>query len=129
VHAVRLSRDNLVYAADRVNNRIQVFRPDGTFVKEAFVERKTTPPEGTAFDIAFSADPEQRFLYLADGSNKKVQILDRQTLAVLGFFGGHGGHGPGQFFHLHSIATDSKGNVYIGESFGKRVVRWKYMGM
>jgi hypothetical protein len=43
--------------------------------------------------------------------------------------GGHGGHGPGQFFHLHSIATDSKGNIYIGESFGKRVARWKLLGM
>jgi hypothetical protein len=129
VHAVRISRDGLVYVGDRVNNRIQVFRPDGTFVKETFIQRKTTTPEGTAFDLAFSPDPQQRFLYLADGSNKKVQILNRQTLEVLGFFGGHGGHGPGQFFHLHSIATDSKGNVYVGESFGMRVLRWNYKGL
>jgi DNA-binding beta-propeller fold protein YncE len=129
VHAVRLSNDGLLYVGDRVNNRIQVFHPDGSFVKEAYIERKTSATEGTAFDIAFSPDKAQRFLYVPDGSNKKVQILDRETLEVLGFFGGHGGHGVGQFFHIHSIATDSKGNIYIGESFGKRVTKWTYKGM
>ena len=126
VHGIRMSNDGLIYVGDRVNNRIQVFKPDGTFVKEGYIERKTRAPEGTAFDIAFSPDKQQRFLYVPDGSNKKVQILNRETLEVLGFFGGHGGHGTGQFFHLHSIATDSKGNIYLGESFGKRVLKWTY---
>jgi len=124
VHGIRISNDGLVYVGDRVNNRIQVFTPDGKFVKEGFIERKTSTPEGTAFDVAFSADKRQQFLYVSDGSNKKVQILNRETLEVAGFFGGHGGHGTGQFYHLHSIATDSKGNVYVGESFGERALRW-----
>jgi hypothetical protein len=129
VHGIRISNDDLVYVGDRVNNRIQVFRPDGTFVKEGYIERKTSTPEGTAFDIAFSPDRQQQFFYVPDGSNKKVQILNRDTLEVVGFFGGHGGHGTGQFFHIHSIATDSKGNVYLGESFGMRALRWNYKGM
>jgi DNA-binding beta-propeller fold protein YncE len=129
VHGIRISNDDLVYVGDRVNNRIQVFRPDGTFVKEGYIERKTSTPEGTAFDIAFSPDKQQQFLYVPDGSNKKVQILNRDTLEVVGFFGGHGGHGVGQFFHIHSIATDSKGNIYLGESFGMRALRWNYKGM
>ena len=129
VHGIRISKDDLVYVGDRVNNRIQVFRPDGTFVKEGFIERKTSTPEGTAFDIAFSPDKQQQFLYVPDGSNKKVQILNRDTLEVVGFFGGHGGHGTGQFFHTHSIASDSKGNIYLGESFGMRALRWNYKGM
>ncbi len=129
VHAVRVSRDGLIYVGDRANNRIQVFQLDGTFLKEGYIERQTSAPEGTAFDIAFSADPQQRFIYVPDGTNKKVQILDRDTLEVLGYFGGHGGHGVGQFFHIHSIATDSKGNIYLGESAGMRVMRWNYMGM
>ena len=129
VHGIRIANDGLVYVGDRVNNRIQVFRPEGTFVKEGYIERKTRSAEGTAFDIAFSPDPQQRFLYVPDGSNKKVQILNRETLEVVGFFGGHGGHGTGQFFHIHSIATDSKGNIYLGESFGKRVLKWTYKGM
>jgi DNA-binding beta-propeller fold protein YncE len=129
VHGIRISNDDLVYVGDRVNNRIQVFKPDGTFVKEGYIERKTSSPEGTAFDIAFSPGQQQQFLYVPDGSNKKVQILNRDTLEVLGFFGGHGGHGTGDFFHIHSIATDSKGNIYLGESFGMRVLRWNYKGM
>ena len=129
VHGIRISNDGLVYVGDRVNNRIQVFHPDGTFVKEAYIERKTSAPEGTAFDIAFSPDQRQQFIYVPDGSNKKVQILSRETLEVVGFFGGHGGHGTGQFFHIHSIATDSKGNIYLGESFGERVLRWNFKGM
>lgn len=126
VHAVRISNDDLVYVGDRRNNRIQVFKPDGTYIKEAYVERKTTGEEGTTFDFAFSSDPQQQFLYIPDGTNKKVQIVSRQTLEVVGYFGGHGGHGAAQFFHLHSIATDSKGNIYLGESFGKRVLKWGY---
>jgi DNA-binding beta-propeller fold protein YncE len=129
VHGIRISNDDLVYVGDRVNNRIQVFRPDGTFVKEGYIERKTSTPEGTAFDIAFSPDKQQQFLYVPDGSNKKVQILNRDTLEVVGFFGGRGGHGAGQFFHIHSIASDSKGNIYLGESFGMRALRWNYKGI
>lgn len=129
VHGIRISSDGLVYVGDRVNNRIQVFRPDGSFVREGYIERGTSAPEGTAFDIAFSPGARQQFLYVPDGSNKKVQILRRDTLDVVGFFGGHGGHGAGQFFHIHSIATDSTGNVYLGESFGMRVLRWNYKGM
>jgi DNA-binding beta-propeller fold protein YncE len=128
VHSVRVSNDGLVYVGDRVNNRIQVFKPEGTFIKEGYIERKTSTPEGTAFDIAFSPDKQQQFLYVPDGSNKKVQILNRETLEVLGFFGGQGGHGAGQFFHIHSIATDSKGNIYLGESFGMRVLKWSFKG-
>ena len=67
---------------------------------------------------------------MPDGSNKKVQIVDRQTLEILGFFGGHGGHGALDFYHIHSIATDSKGNMYMGEvNNGRRVLRWNYQGM
>ena len=80
-------------------------------------------------DFAFSPDPQQQFIYIPDGTNKKVQILNRQTLEVVGYFGGHGGHGAAQFFHIHSIATDSKGNIYLGESFGKRALKWSYKGM
>jgi hypothetical protein len=129
VHSLRISNDDLVYVGDRRNNRIQVFKPDGTYLKESYVERKTTGEEGTTFDFAFSPDPQQQFIYIPDGTNKKVQILNRQTLEVVGYFGGHGGHGAAQFFHIHSIATDSKGNIYLGESFGKRALKWSYKGM
>jgi hypothetical protein len=130
VHGIRISNDGLVYVGDRVNNRIQVFRLDGTFVKENYIERKTSGAEGTAFDIAFSPDKQQRFFYVPDGSNKKVDIVNRDTLEIVGFFGGHGGHGVADFFHIHSAVTDSKGNIYIGEvNNGRRVLRWNYKGV
>ena len=124
LHGIRISNDGLVYVADRVNSRIQVFSPEGKFIQEGYIERKTSSNEGTAFDVAFSPDKQQQFIYVPDGSNKKVQILNRDTLEVVGFFGGHGGHGIGEFFHVHSIASDSKGNLYLGESFGRRVTKW-----
>ena len=107
VHCAQLSNDGLLYVCDRVNDRIQVFKPDGTFVKEAFFETSTLG-SGSAWDIAFSRDPEQKFIYLADGENDKVRILDRQSLAVLTSFG-EGGRQPGEFYGVHSITTDSKG--------------------
>ena len=128
-HGIRVSNDGLVYLGDRRNNRIQVFQVDGTYVKEAYVQRKTIGEEGTTFDITFSPDKQQQFLYVPDGVNKKVQILNRDTLETVGFFGGRGGRGFGEFFHIHAISSDSRGNIYLGESFGQRVYRWNYKGM
>lgn len=130
VHGLRISNDGFVYVGDRVNNRVQVFKLDGAFVKEFYVNRGTHSNEGTAFDIGFSPDKQQQFLLVPDGSNKKVHIFNRETLQEVGYFGGHGGHGPADFFHLHNIAVDSKGNAFMGEvQAGMRVVRWNYKGM
>jgi DNA-binding beta-propeller fold protein YncE len=128
VHCAQLSDDGLLYVCDRDNDRIQVFKPDGTFVKEAFIATETLG-SGSAWDIAFSRDPEQKFIYLADGENDKVHILDRQSLEVLTSFG-TGGRQPGEFYGVHSIATDSKGNIYTTETYrGQRVQRFIYKGL
>ena len=112
-----VSNDDLVYVADRSNNRFQVFRLDGTFVREAFVNRNTLQAEGTVHTFALSRDPAQRYLYVADGSNKAIHILDRQTLTLLDSIGGHGGHNAREFFHLHSLASQPDSE---GESFCRR---------
>ncbi|MBM3776841.1 MAG: hypothetical protein FJW23_01205 [Acidimicrobiia bacterium] len=128
VHCADVSNDGLVYACDRVNNRVQVFRTDGTFVKEGFIAKRTLGA-GSVWDLAFSKDPEQRYLYLADGVNERVYILRRDTLEVLTSFG-DGGRQPGQFYGVHSIATDSRGNVYTTETYeGKRLQRFVYRGI
>jgi DNA-binding beta-propeller fold protein YncE len=128
MHCAEVSDDGFVYACDRASDRIQVFLKDGTFVKEAFVEPETLG-SGSVWDIAFSRDPEQRFIYLADGFNKKVHIILRETLEVLTSFG-DGGRQPGQFFGVHSIATDSKGNIYTTETYeGKRLQKFVYKGV
>jgi hypothetical protein len=128
VHCAQLSNDNLLYVCDRVNDRIQVFKPDGTFVKEQILY-KDTLGDGSVWDIAFSRDPQQKYIYLADGANEKVHILDRESLQVLTSFG-DGGRQPGEFYAVHSIASDSKGNIYTTETYrGQRVQRFLYKGL
>lgn len=128
VHCAEVSNDGLVYVCDRANNRIQVFQRDGTFVNETFIARRTRG-DGAVWDIAFSRDPEQRFLFVADGRNEKVYIVLRRTMEILTSFG-DGGRQPGQFFGVHSIATDSHGNVYTAETYeGKRLQKFVFKGM
>jgi len=128
VHCADLSNDGLVYVCDRPNDRLQVFKADGTFVKEVFVAPKTLG-DGSTWDVAFSKDPQQKYMYLADGKNEKIYVMDRQSLEILTSFGG-GGRQPGQFFAVHSIATDSKGNIFTTETYeGKRVQKFAYKGI
>jgi DNA-binding beta-propeller fold protein YncE len=128
VHGVAISEDRLVYVADRVNNRLQVFEPNGTFVREAFVDRRTRG-FGSVFELAFSKDSDQRFLYNPNGMNQSVDILLRDSLEVVARFG-QGGRYPGQFYSVHSITVDSRGNIYTGETLeGKRLQRFVYQGM
>jgi len=123
VHGVSISRDGLVYVSDRVNNRIQVFTLDGKFIKEGFIARGTLDSRGTSFAVAFSSDKEQKFLVVPDGANDKVRILDRQTLQVLDSWGRPGPY-AGQWHWLHSLAIDSKGNLYTAESRGNRLQKF-----
>ena len=124
VHAVRISSDNLVYMADRMNNRIQVFQKDGTFVRELIIARQTLWT-GSAWDIEFSPDADQTYIYVTDGMNRKVWILDRSNLEIIGSFG-HAGRNAGQFGWVHSIAMDSKGNLYTTEVIpGKRIQKFR----
>ena len=128
VHAAEPSNDGFVYVCDRPNNRIQVFKKDGTYVTEKIIARKTLGG-GSTWDIAFSRDTGQKFLYLADGQNMKIYVLERKTMEILTTFG-DGGRQPGQFYGVHSIATDSKGNIYTTETYeGKRVQKFVYKGL
>jgi WD40 repeat protein len=123
VSCVHLSKDGMVYVCDRQNDRIQVFQKDGKFVKEGVVS-KTTTGDGSVWDLAFSRDPQQSTLYVADGHDKKVWVLNRSSLESTGSFG-DGGRLPGHFYGVGSVAVDSKGNVYTGETYeGKRVQKF-----
>jgi DNA-binding beta-propeller fold protein YncE len=123
VHAVRISRDGLVYVCDRTNDRLQVFRKDGTFVTEAFIAKETFG-SGSVWDVGFSIDPAQTFLTVIDGTNQQVYVLRRSTLEVVSTFGG-AGHWAGQFYGAHNLAVDSKGHLYITETYeGKRVQKF-----
>jgi DNA-binding beta-propeller fold protein YncE len=128
VHCADMSVDRLIYVCDRLNDRLQIFTPDGKFVKEARYATNTKG-QGSVWDIAFSRDPQQQYIFFADGVNEKIHVVDRQSLRELTTFG-DGGRQPGQFYGVHSIAIDSRGNLYTTETFeGKRVQRFLYRGV
>jgi DNA-binding beta-propeller fold protein YncE len=126
-HGITVSSDGIVYVSDRANNRVQSFRLDGTFLKEGFVQRGSKGT-GTAFGVALSPAPDQRFLYVADGSNERIAILDRASLEEIGQIGGPG-RKAGEFFHIHSLGVDPQGNLVTGESQGYRVQKFIYKGL
>jgi WD40 repeat protein len=128
VHCAQPSNDGLIYVCDRTNNRMQVFKTDGTFVKQ-YVVKPGTKGDGSVWEIAFSPDPQQKFMYISDGANENIHVFDRQTMKELYWFGG-GGRQPGQFYAVHSIVTNSKGDIYTTETYrGQRVQKFTYKGM
>jgi DNA-binding beta-propeller fold protein YncE len=128
VHCVALANDGMLYVCDRQGDRVQVFHTDGSYIKEAFFATSTLAA-GSTWEIAFSKDPQQKFIYLTDGQNERVRIVDRETLKELTSFG-HGGRQPGEFYGVHSIAVDSKGNIYTTETYeGKRIQKFNYKGI
>ena len=154
VHSARISSDGLVYVSDRANQRVQVFTPEGKYLTQVFISRVKWPPSTrpgmlrgtplsqledgihnarmTASRTAFSPDKEQRYLYVLDRPNQRIAILDRKSLEILGSFGGGIGGDPGQFYVLHDIVTDSKGNVYtaeVNDNGGRRAQKFVYKGM
>ena len=124
VRAVSITPDGVVWIADRIGNRIQQFKIDGTYIGEAFVNRKSITAQGTVYDLAFS--PDGKWIYIPDGGNKQLYIVDRKTLKLAGTMGNHcGGQMVGCFNHLDAARTYSEGNIYTGEAAaGARIQRW-----
>ena len=128
VHCAEPSNDGFVYVCDRPNDRIQVFKKDGSFVKEKQIAPRTLG-DGSVWDIAFSKDKDQKYIFLADGKNERIYVMDRASLEIMTSFG-DGGRQPGSWFAVHSIATDTKGNIFTTETYeGKRVQKFSYKGI
>lgn len=124
VHCVKIANDGLVYVCDRTNNRLQVFKKDGTFVKEWFYE-KNTLANGAVWDVVIWPDPKQTWLLSADGANNEIRVIKREDGTVAGSFG-RNGRSAGQFHWVHTMAVDAKGNLYTGEvDTGKRIQKFK----
>lgn len=124
VHCVKIANDGLVYVCDRMNNRIQVFRKDGSFVRE-WQHLKETRGNGSMWDIGFWPDREQSVFMLADGENNEVRITRRADGEILDRFG-RSGRQAGMFHWVHNIAVDSYGNVFTSEvDNAKRVQRFR----
>ncbi len=133
VHAARVSNDGLVYVSDRAGKRFQVFTIDGKYVTQKFIDRWCEAPHcgngQTVASTAFSHDPEQKFLYVASRSPARIWVLDRKTLEPLDSFG-RPGVAPGEFYVIHHMNVDNKGNLYVTEvQDGKRVQKFTFKGM
>jgi DNA-binding beta-propeller fold protein YncE len=124
VHCVRIDKDGLVHVCDRTNDRVQVFRKDGTFVAEYFYE-KNTRATGSVYELVFSPDKVQKYIYMVDGANGEVRIIDHASKDVLGRFG-RVGRQAGEFTAAHNIAVDHQGNIYTAEvATGERIQRFR----
>ena len=131
-HGIIGSRDGLIYLADRANNRIQVFRQNGEFVREKILrprcgaqEKATWTPKRpcgneAAFSVGFSHDAPQTYLYIADGGTHVITVLRRSDLEVVDEFGGPG-VGPGQLGRPHNLTVDPSGNIFVAEAAGPKV--------
>jgi DNA-binding beta-propeller fold protein YncE len=123
VHCVRQMRDGTLFVCDRANNRIQVFRKDGAFVRQIVLEADTRG-SGSVWDLIAADDTTQRYLLVADGSNNQVYVMERETGRRVGAFGRNGRH-AGDFHWVHNIAVDSRGTVYTAEvDTGKRAQKF-----
>jgi hypothetical protein len=154
VHSARISNDGLLYVADRANKRVQIFTPEGKYVRQVFITRMKPAPSTetrtefgqpvskladglanagmTASRTAFSPDQEQRFLYVVDRIRQQIAILDRKSLEILGYAGDGIGSAPGAFYILHDVAADSKGNLYTAEvnnDGNRRAQKFAFTGM
>ena len=128
VHCVAVASDGLIYVCDRLNNRIQVFQKNGSFVSEFFTDRNTLG-NGSAYNAGLSPDRKQTYLFNADGENQHIWTFLRHTGEVLTKTG-RGGRFPGHFAAVHSLAVDSKGNVYTGEvDAGMRLQKFSNLGL
>jgi DNA-binding beta-propeller fold protein YncE len=126
VHGIRITNDGLVVVSDRANNRIQVFHKDGSFVREYPLLRDSTAP-GVTGSVMFWPDKGQTIWFTSDDPNGEVHIFRRSDGQIIGSFG-RVGRGPGEFENLHTLAIDSKGNIYTAEVQGQRVQRFLYEG-
>ena len=128
VHGIAISREGLVHVCDRQGDRVQVFERDGSFVRNIWI--RTGTPElpdrrGTAWWTGFSPDPDERYLYVMNGRNEQVHILDRPSGELLESFG-RPGHMLGAFTHGHTLAVDEDWSVYVGETHdGRRLQRFR----
>ena len=128
VHCIAMSNAGLVYVCDRQGDRVQVFDKMGNFQRNIWIRTGTATlpdPRGTAWWIDFSRDPEQRYIYLMNGRNEQVHVLDHASGKILATFG-RPGHQLGNFTHGHTLAVDSRGDLYVAETdWGRRIQKFR----
>ena len=136
VHCLSIANDGQVYVCNREEARIQIYDKMGNFKKNIDVPwTPVTPPKdgkitqsgGSTVALDFSHDPAQKFIYLINQNNARIEIIDRQSGKILSSFGRPGTF-TGEFNQAHGIAVDSRNNVYVAENRGRRIQKFKIVG-
>lgn len=109
-HSIVADAKGLLYIADRSNQRIQVFDPDGKYLRE-------TSHPGTPCGLCMCHD--RKHIMMAHGHAGKIMKLDLNC-KVLGASGGQG-KGPHQYGEAHFLALDRKENIYVADTLNWRV--------
>ena len=138
-HCMAMGNDGLIYACDRIADRVEIFDKMGNYIRSIHIQREAAALKtvemsgkvnevGTAWWVAFSPDRDQKYMYVADGGDEVVWIVDRASGQTLSHFG-RPGHQAGDFTGLHMLASDSQGDIItIETNGGRRVQRFKLLG-
>ena len=154
VHSARISNDGLLYVADRANKRVQIFTPDGKYVRQVFITRmKPAPSTRDADGIRSTGQQARRWARQCRHDRLTHRVLARQgaTLPLRRrshpaadrdprpqvprdrrVCGDGLGSAPGAFYILHDVAADSKGNLYTAEvnnDGNRRAQKFAFTGM
>jgi hypothetical protein len=121
VHCIRIAKDGLVYVCDRLNNRLQVFRKDGSFVAEYFYE-PTTGGSGAVGNVSLWPSAKQEIMLMNDPGNFQWVLINRANGKEFSRFGTYGTY-AGEFTRNHQMEFDLKGSIYTSEDF--RVQKFK----
>jgi sugar lactone lactonase YvrE len=120
---VAVDKGGNLYVADTLNDRIEVFDPDGVFVR-AWGKNGDGPgyfarPKGVTVD-------SDGHVWVADGMQDRVQVFTNEGQLCIAM----GGHGllPGQFQGLTNVAADNRHNmIYTAEIYPGRVQQFRYV--
>ncbi len=120
---VAVDQDGLVYVSDTMNNRVQVFDPDGNFVRKW--GKECDSPGCFARPKGISIDSDGH-VWVADAFLNTVDIFDKEG-HLLGYFGGAGTL-PGQFSAPADVYVDTKNNrAFVTDQFPGRLQVFRYV--
>jgi hypothetical protein len=120
VNALMLASQLLVDPGDHVVEVVPLW-PNLQEIPKILGARVTT----VALD--FSRDAAQAFMFVVNQNNSQIDIVDRQSGKLLSSLG-EIGNLPGQFNQAHSVAVDSRNNLYVVENRGRRIHKFKPVG-
>jgi len=120
---VAVDKDGNVYVTDTMNNRVEIFDAEGTFISE-FGKHGDGPgyfarPKGIAVD-------SDGHIWVADSFTDRLQVFNREG-QLLTYLGGHGTY-PGQFGEVMGVAIDKQNRVFTTEQYpGGKMQMFRYV--